>query len=280
MSDRVSSADPADGRRSVVGRFSAAADTYEATADIQRSVAARLAAWLPEGGGTVAPARILELGCGTGVFTRELASRFPSAEIVATDISADMIRVARQRAGRSLEWIVADARSYTASRPFPLVVSSCALHWASPFDATAANIARLLEPCGLLVAALMVDGTLGELRAARLAAAPAVAPRAGLPGDRDVRDALAAAGLAVERTDTLELVTRHESARGFLRAIHDQGLTGGPVSAGPRPLTRRELAAVEEWYDQRCRAEGGGVKATYRVCCVRARAPAAAGGCP
>lgn len=274
MSDRASSAEPADGRRSVAGRFSAAAETYEGPADVQRAVAARLLEWLPDPREARSPDRILELGCGTGILTRELAARYPAAGLVATDVSGDMIRVASRLAApsRPIEWAVADARTLSSTVPFPLVVSSCALHWASPFEETARNIARLLSPRGWLVAALMVDGTLAELRAARLAVAPDAAPRGRLPTDSEVHAALGAAGLAVDRMTCFDLTSRHDSARAFLRSIHEQGVTGGAVSSGPRPLTRRELAGLMEWYDARWPAEGGGVHATYRVCCVRARA--------
>jgi ubiquinone/menaquinone biosynthesis C-methylase UbiE len=40
--------------------------------------------------------RILEIGCGTGLLTRQLRSLFQDAEIVATDISLEMIRQAER----------------------------------------------------------------------------------------------------------------------------------------------------------------------------------------
>jgi malonyl-CoA O-methyltransferase len=274
MSDRASSAAPATGRRSVAARFSAAAGTYDGPAEIQRAVARRLVEWLCSDGSAAEPDRLLELGCGTGIFTRALAERYPAATIVATDLSEDMVRAAQRNVGVSgrIRWEVADAREFSTRDRFPLVVSSCALHWASPFSDTARNVAALLAPGGRLVAALMVDGTLSELHAARLAVAPGVPPRSRLPTDTEVREGVLAAGLSVDRMECSTLTARHQSAGQFLRAIHEQGLTGGPVSAGHRPLTRRELSAVAEWYDARCRVEAGGVRATYRVCYVRAQA--------
>lgn len=40
---------------------------------------------------------ILEVGCGTGLFTTFLAGRFPNARITATDAFAPMLEIARQR---------------------------------------------------------------------------------------------------------------------------------------------------------------------------------------
>ena len=41
--------------------------------------------------------RILELGCGTGRLTRRMAELYPSAVIVAVDISPEMIAHAKER---------------------------------------------------------------------------------------------------------------------------------------------------------------------------------------
>lgn len=44
-----------------------------------------------------APLRILEVGCGTGSNLVRLARRFPQAEIVGIDLSADMLAIARKK---------------------------------------------------------------------------------------------------------------------------------------------------------------------------------------
>ena len=53
---------------------------------------------------------VLETACGTGVVTRRLRQRFPNgARIVATDVNAQMLEVARREATGDIEWGVADA---------------------------------------------------------------------------------------------------------------------------------------------------------------------------
>src|SRR5690606_1533092 len=82
-------------KRQVAASFSRAADSYDGVAALQREVGAQLLARLP----TLAPARWLDLGCGTGHFTRLLAQRFAAAEGVALDLAEGMLRHARPRGG-------------------------------------------------------------------------------------------------------------------------------------------------------------------------------------
>lgn len=43
------------------------------------------------------PGRILEVGCGEGFVARKLAERFPGADILATDLSPEVVAFARDR---------------------------------------------------------------------------------------------------------------------------------------------------------------------------------------
>jgi release factor glutamine methyltransferase len=45
------------------------------------------------------PARILDMGCGSGVIGHSLAAAFPGARVMLTDVSADALALARENAG-------------------------------------------------------------------------------------------------------------------------------------------------------------------------------------
>lgn len=62
------------------------------------------------------PRRILETAAGTGIVTAALAAALPQAEIVATDLNADMLRVAEAKLGSAR---VAFAPADAQSLPFP-----------------------------------------------------------------------------------------------------------------------------------------------------------------
>jgi ubiquinone/menaquinone biosynthesis C-methylase UbiE len=92
-------------------------------------------------------ARVLEIGCGTGQLTAQLAGR--GLRLTAIDIGQAMIAAARQHvADRAVRF---EATSFealaAAAASFDLVVSSAAFHWIDPQIAFS-KTARLLRPGG------------------------------------------------------------------------------------------------------------------------------------
>jgi SAM-dependent methyltransferase len=100
---------------------------------------------------------VLELGCGTGEFSRRLATR--AARVVAVDLSTEMIRVARDRSRgyRNVEFVVADMTTLPlrAAR-FDCVASLNTLHHADSVLALRA-MRGALRPGGVLLLADVLD---------------------------------------------------------------------------------------------------------------------------
>ena len=76
----------------VAASFGARAASYELHAEMQRAIAARLAGFLPD----VARPRVLELGCGTGLFSRHLITRYPDGRFTFSDLTPAMLEQCRQ----------------------------------------------------------------------------------------------------------------------------------------------------------------------------------------
>jgi trans-aconitate 2-methyltransferase len=73
---------------------------------------------------------ILDVGCGNGKTTAEIAARVPDGRVVGVDASATMIEFASAHNRRpNLTFAVADARHLNFAQEFDLVVSFNALHW-------------------------------------------------------------------------------------------------------------------------------------------------------
>jgi ubiquinone/menaquinone biosynthesis C-methylase UbiE len=91
-----------------------------------------------------APLRGLDLGAGTGYFTRRFLEEFPQARVVAIDGAAAMIDLARERLGdlgRRVDFREGDFRRLsgllTGCRDFDVAFSSYALHHLDAAEKTA-----------------------------------------------------------------------------------------------------------------------------------------------
>jgi len=246
----------------IANRFSAAAETYDRHARPQLALAQSVVSMLPE----MYPDQILELGCGTGQLTRLITQRFPEVPVDAVDIAEKMIEHCRSLFTDipQVNWRVDDAQTFWGGDRYPLIVSSSALHWVADLRATCANIFECLEPGGTFALGMMLDGTLRELHDLRDEIAPEKTPEVTLPGYEEVKACLQDAGFGVERRKHSEEEIIYDSAKDFLKAIHEQGVTGGTVSTGNAPLTRKELSQLVADYQEAYASEGG-VRATYET---------------
>ncbi|WP_373389355.1 malonyl-ACP O-methyltransferase BioC [Pseudomonas alcaligenes] len=148
-------------KRRVAESFSRAADSYDSVAALQRDVGIELLARLPL---SLAPRRWLDLGCGTGHFSRVLAARYPAAEGVALDLAEGMLRHARPLGGAQ-HFVAGDAeRLPLREAGCDLIFSSLAVQWCGDFAAVLAEARRALRPGGVLAFSSLCVGTLQELR--------------------------------------------------------------------------------------------------------------------
>ena len=92
--------------------------------------------------------RILDIGCGTGQLTAEIAKS--GAEVVGLDQSAEMIASARKNFPE-LRFEVFDIATATHDNEFDAVFSNAALHWVRNQEGAVTAMARSLKPGGRLV---------------------------------------------------------------------------------------------------------------------------------
>ncbi len=75
-----------------------------------------------------APSRVYDLGAGAGNVTRLIAARWPEAQIVGVDSSAEMLaKAAAENPG--IEWQQADLATWRPPLPADVIYSNAALHW-------------------------------------------------------------------------------------------------------------------------------------------------------
>jgi len=96
--------------------------------------------------------RVLDAGCGPGVYAEWLVGR--GAEVVAVDVNEKMVRLAKERLGTSVRVIRADLAQpldFLADRSFDLVLSPLALDYVRDWRAVFCEFHRVLRTGGHLV---------------------------------------------------------------------------------------------------------------------------------
>jgi malonyl-CoA O-methyltransferase len=149
----------------IAARFGARAASYELHAGLQRAVADKLASFLPE---RECP-RVLELGCGTGLFSRHLVKRYPGGHFVLTDVAPAMIAECRRNlpplGPAQISFEVTDAGEAGGHAELDLIVSSMTLHWLPEPAASLERLRRFLAPNGILLYATLGPESFAEWRA-------------------------------------------------------------------------------------------------------------------
>lgn len=236
--------------RAATRRFERAASTYGEVAVLAREVERRMAGRLDYMRHD--PQWVLDAGCGPGEGLGLLREHYPKARLIGLDIAQAMTRSARQArtilgrardllSGAACHHVCADfARLPLAPASVAMVWSNLALAWvADPLPALS-ELARVLEPRGLLMFSTYGPDTLKELRAA-FAGVDGYAHVHRFIDMHDLGDMLVAAGFADPVMD-MEIVTLAYTGVGAL--ARDLRLSGqSNVEAG----RRRGLMAPDAW---------------------------------
>jgi len=254
-------------KRLVAASFSKAAASYDSVAQLQRDVGHSLLTRLPDG---LQPSQWLDLGSGTGYFSRVLTQRFPNGVGVALDIAEGMLSHARAQGGAT--WHVAGDAEQLPLRDGScgLIYSSLAVQWCSDFAAVLAEARRTLQPGGVLAFASLCAGTLHELRQSWRA----VDGRVHVNRFREFADyqrLCADSGLEVLGLDNVPHVLHYADVRGLtheLKALGAHNLNPGR----PDGLTgRARMLGLLQAYEA-FRAPQG-LPATYQVVYAVLRKP-------
>lgn len=96
-----------------------------------------------------APATVYDLGAGVGNVTRLIAARWPDADIVGVDSSAEMLAKAAAENPR-IAWRQADLGTWRPDRPADVIYSNAALHWLDGHDRLLPGLLAGLAPGGVL----------------------------------------------------------------------------------------------------------------------------------
>jgi malonyl-CoA O-methyltransferase len=257
--------------------FDRAATSYDAHAVLQRVVCDRLLERLDYM--KLQPARVLDVGCGTGYGLAQLRERYADAVLCALDIAPAMLAAARARlpqpgwAQRALQRLAPSARDThlvcgdmarlpLAANSVNLAWSSLALQWAQDFEVALAGMHRVLAPGGLLMFATFGPDTLKELRAAfgAIDDAPHVNRFIDL---HDIGDMLIHAGYANPVMEMEMLTLTYADLKTLMRDLKAIGAHNAAAARRRGLFGKSAWAQLEAAYE-RHRADGR-LPATFEV---------------
>jgi ubiquinone/menaquinone biosynthesis C-methylase UbiE len=143
------------------------------------------------------PSDLLDVGCGTGIFTARAAERLSDTRVVGSDFSGGMLRRASHRTAPA-HWVQADALHLPfRDQTFGAVTCTEAFHWFPDQAEALREMHRVLTPGGLLALALIHPATheLANLLAGWMRF---TGYRAHWPTRNEMREMATAAGFFIE----------------------------------------------------------------------------------
>ena len=112
---------------------------------------------------------LLDIGCGDGKITAEIAQHLPQGRAVGIDSSRNMIDFARKAFPRAkhpnLEFRRMDARAIRLPQTFDIAFSNATLHWIDDQPAVLRGVRAALRPGGRLMISCAGRGNAGEVLA-------------------------------------------------------------------------------------------------------------------
>lgn len=157
---------------------------------------------------------LLDVGCGDGRVTAQIAALAPFGRVVGVDSSAEMVHFAQRQfpaaAHPNLTFVQADAISLPFHSQFDVVFSNAALHWIRHHPPVLAGIARSLKPAGRCVLQMGGKGNgVGVIRAFELCfqtwdLGDSFACPYGFHAPQDYRQWLEQAGLVADSVELIE----------------------------------------------------------------------------
>jgi len=255
--------------RQVRRAFARAARSYDAHAVLQHEVERRLLERLDYVEG--APARVLDLGSGPGRATQAMRKRWKSAQVIALDLAAPMLRQIKPVWLRPILRVNADARALPfADTSVDVLFSNLCVQWIDDLPALFDECRRVLRPGGYFAFSTFGPDTLLELRAAwaQVDRAPHVSAFADIAR---VGDALVHAGFRDPVLDAEYFTLTYADAFALMRELKAIGATNADARRARGLTARVRLRAVADAYETR--RTDGVLPATYEVIYAHAFAP-------
>lgn len=249
----------------VAGNFSRRATIYDDHAKEQRVGALALAECISARADALVEGPVLEIGCGTGLLSTELAALFPARNLQLTDLSPAMIARCRAKiaaAGivhRDIRYQVLDGEQLAPEGYYAMICTSFAVHWFADLTTGLQRLVRALKPGGQLLCAYPGAGSYREWHnQCALLGVPCSAN--ALPEQRSIAASFAGEAVTLCQWQR-DCVLHFSTAQDFLRHLKYTG-ANTPTRRGSAPLGPAQLRQLLRGWDQQAPA---GVEVTCAI---------------
>ncbi len=252
--------------------FSGATSHYDSHAELQREIGRRLLAHLDFT--RIEPKSVLDIGCGTGFFTRLLAEKYKKAGVYATDLSETMVNHTRSKQARRWPWqggyrhAVSDAVTLPfKDGSFDLVTSNLAMQWVPDPQAMMKEMRRVLAPGGLILFATFGRRTLQELKQTLAHINPehsnSVLP---FPDVMSLGNSLGETAVEAPVTDADLFTLTYPDTMGLVRELKGIGASAAAIQGRSGGLYGRALLRdIDRHYMANFCDEDGRIHATFEA---------------
>lgn len=242
--------------KEICNAFNQHALSYEKAALVQHEIGQRLFERLELI--KMDPKWILDLGCGTGIFSKVLKKKYPKAAIVGLDLAYGMLCEAKKKRPWRAPWSLVNANMLALpfeEGVFDLVFANQVIHWSESMPSVIREIKRVLGVGGCFMFSTLGPDTFKELTGAFRAADNYAHTNAFLDM-HDIGDQLQQMAWSDAVVDMEHLTVHYGDIRKLLLSLKAQGVRNINASRNPGLTGRRRWQAFENAYQQYRTAEG------------------------
>ena len=140
-------------------RFKKSLKTYDENAIVQKKMAKELINLLPKKEYN----KIFEIGCATGILTKEIADKLIFSELYLNDIVEESKKYV-QEIYKECNFIAGDIENIDLNKKYNLIISNACLQWCSNIEDTLSKLINALDDDGILAISIFGEDNLKEIK--------------------------------------------------------------------------------------------------------------------
>ena len=139
-------------------RFSKSLKTYDDNAIVQKQMAEKLVDFLPKKEFD----SILEIGCATGLLTKQLKNKLSFSSFSANDIVAEAEGYIKEIIPQA-EFLLGDIETINLDKKYDLIISNACLQWCNDIEKTILKLKKSLKDGGVLAVSVFGEENVKEI---------------------------------------------------------------------------------------------------------------------